>query len=59
MLDFILDMRFLAGLAVGYLLLGQIIGMIFGAFGSVGGVVSGKKSGGASPTGYPVNEGRW
>lgn len=59
MLDFIFNMRFLAGTLFGYFVLGALIGAFFGLLSSAGGMVSAKKSGGASPTGYPVNEGRW
>jgi hypothetical protein len=46
----------LIGAAVGYFLLGQLLGLLFGAFSSLTG--ENKKSGGASPTGYAVNAGR-
>lgn len=48
---------FLIGTAFGYLVLAQLLGLVMGLFSSVTG--SAKRSGGASPTGYPVNEGRY
>lgn len=53
MLDMFTSLSFWLGVAFGYLLLGQLIGLLMGIVGGFTG------KGGASPTGYPVNEGHY